>query len=72
VEVEEVGEGDACSVNVTGIPAPGRPMVVSRTWHVIGGFAGTSAMVCAGGGAGTAGARCAAMAERRCGAAGMY
>ena len=23
---------------MTGIEEPGRPMVVSRTWHVIGGF----------------------------------
>jgi hypothetical protein len=73
VGVVEEEEGAACSVNVTGIPAPGRPMVVSRTWHVIGGFAGPSAMVCAGGDAGTdAGVRCAAMADRRCGAARMY
>lgn len=26
------------SVSLTLIPAAGRPMVVSRTWHVIGGF----------------------------------
>jgi len=26
------------SVRTTGIEEPGRPMVVSRTWHVIGGF----------------------------------
>lgn len=25
-------------VRTTGIEDPGRPMVVSRTWHVIGGF----------------------------------
>lgn len=25
-------------VSTTGIEDPGRPMVVSRTWHVIGGF----------------------------------
>ena len=74
-----VVEGEAaCSVSVTGMEAPGRPMVVSRTWHVMGGFA--SAMdcawacvrACAGAGAVDAGARCAAMAERRYGGVLMY
>ena len=35
--VDEVEEG-LRSVRTTGIEDPGRPMVVSRTWHVIGGF----------------------------------
>lgn len=35
--VEEVEEG-LSKVRMTGIEDPGRPMVVSRTWHVIGGF----------------------------------
>jgi hypothetical protein len=33
----EVDEG-LRRVRTTGIDAPGRPIVVSRTWHVIGGF----------------------------------
>lgn len=40
--LEPVGEGRRDSV--TGIPAPGRPAVVSRTWHVIGGLAGCCAI----------------------------
>jgi hypothetical protein len=30
--------GGLCSVNETGMFAAGLPIVVSRTWHVIGGF----------------------------------
>lgn len=35
VEVEALG---VCSVSVTGMSLPGFPIVVSSTWHVIGGF----------------------------------
>jgi hypothetical protein len=35
---EEVVEEGLRRVKMTGMEAPGRPMVVSRTWHVIGGF----------------------------------
>lgn len=35
---EEVLEGGLCSVRVTGMETPGRPSVVSRMWHVIGGL----------------------------------
>jgi hypothetical protein len=35
-----VDDDDGCKVSVTGMLAAGRPMVVSRTWHVIGGLAG--------------------------------
>lgn len=34
-----------CRVRVTGIEDAGRPTVVSRTWHVIGGFLSGDAMV---------------------------
>lgn len=35
---DESEEGALCSVRVTGMEAPGRPSVVSRTWQVIGGL----------------------------------
>ena len=61
-----VGE---CKVRVTGMLAAGRPSVVSRTWHVMGGFWGVSvAMVGVGavvaGGFGE-GARCEVRAWMR-------
>lgn len=34
--------GEAWRVRVTGMLGAGRPSVVSRTWHVIGGFCGVS------------------------------
>lgn len=37
VGVEDEGE-DGWRVRVTGMLAAGRPMEVSRTWHVIGGL----------------------------------
>lgn len=45
LEVEEEEEGEGWRVRVTGMLAAGRPMVVSRTWHVIGGFAGVVVVV---------------------------
>ena len=38
-------EGDGRDMRVTGMEAPGRPSVVSRTWQLIAGRGGGSAMV---------------------------
>jgi hypothetical protein len=56
-------EGGLDSVRVTGILAAGRPRVVSRTWHVIGGLASAAAMVVA-----VSGVRWDVRAARRWGA----
>lgn len=37
-KAREGAEGELWRVRITGIEAAGRPSVVSRTWHVIGGF----------------------------------
>lgn len=37
-----------CSVSVTGMEDAGRPRVVSRTWHVIGGFFSVGAAIVGG------------------------
>lgn len=42
---EEREDGGLCSVRMTGMFAAGLPSVVSRTWHVIGGFFSDVAMV---------------------------
>lgn len=45
VVVVEEEEEEGYRVSVTGMLAAGRPMVVSRTWHVIGGFAGVVVVI---------------------------
>jgi hypothetical protein len=45
VEDGEVDDVEEWRVRVTGIFAPGRPSVVSRTWHVIGGFFSAAVVV---------------------------
>ncbi len=44
-EVEGNVEVEEWRVRVTGMFAPGRPSVVSRTWHVIGGFFSAAVVV---------------------------
>jgi len=56
---EEVVEEGLWSVRVTGMEAAGRPSVVSRTWHVIGGLAAGVDIVVA------VGLRCVVRAEMR-------
>lgn len=52
-------------MSVTGILAAGRPMVVSRTWHVMGGLDEDSDMACGGGADGREVSRWWVIADRR-------
>ena len=48
--VEEELVGGLCRVRMTGMEEAGRPSVVSRTWHVIGGFGAVVVVDMVGGG----------------------
>lgn len=69
VVVEEAEGEEGCKVSVTGMLGAGRPRVVSRTWHVIGGLGGVSvaivAVVVVLVGCGGAAEKCPVKAEMR-------